>query len=100
MTWKHLGIVICTVCLVATLPHSPARAGSNGGAVAAGLVGAVAGAIILNQMMQGSRQGAYRHRSSHVSKPKGKPSTDTANSKDPFATQSAPAGYATPVSTK
>jgi hypothetical protein len=95
--WKHALGILCAFSLVATAPTAPAKAGSYGG-VAAGVVGAVAGAIIMNQMMQAQRpNGVPSSRPKTAHHRKSETSGEAANAKDPFAGKSAPAGYATPV---
>ena len=97
--WKYPLGIFCALSLVATVPSAPAKAG-NGGAIAAGIVGAIGGAIVMNQIMQGGRISAgmrpqaSRRRAAH---PNGESSGKEAHAKDPFAGKSAPAGYAKPV---
>ena len=97
--WKYPLGILCALTLVATVPDAPAKAG-NGGAVAAGIAGAIGGAIIMNQLMQGARISAGtrpqapRRRAAH---PKAESSGVAAHAKDPFAGESTPAGYAKPV---
>ena len=70
---KYLMGFLCAFSLVATVPNAPAKAGSNGGAVAAGIAGAVGAAIIMNQLRQGARPnvGVRRHASrSRAARPK------------------------------
>lgn len=97
LNWKWILGIFCALGLATTIPESPARAG-DGRAIAAGIIGTVGGAIIMNQMMQ-NRQGYYqrtvRRKAAHS---KGEPSKEAANAKDPFAGEKAPAGYARPVS--
>jgi len=97
--WKYPLGILCALSLAATVPDAPAKAGGNGGAIAAGIVGAIGSAIIMNQIMQGAqmRAGTRPQGSRRAARPKGGSSGNEAHAKDPFAGQSAPAGYAKPV---
>ena len=93
--WKYPLGILCALSLVATVPSAPAKA-ENGGAIAAGIVGA----IVMSQIMQGGRISAgmrpqaSRRRAAH---PNRESSGKEAHAKDPFAGESTPAGYAKPV---
>ena len=97
--WKYPLGILCALSLLATVPDTPARAG-DGSSIAAGIVGAIGSAIIMNQLMHGARiSGGMRPHVSRrrIAHPRGESSGEAANSRDPFAGESAPAGYAKPV---
>ena len=80
------------------LPQAPAHAQYNGGgAFAAGMIGAALGTAI---MMQGQRGGpSYQRSHRRTARARTAPRTQEAkNTKDPFASASAPSDYARPVS--
>lgn len=98
LNWKYVLGIICVLSLVTTVPNVSAKADSNGAAIASGIIGAVGGAIIMNQIMQNQqRQGATQRAAKRRAKPKSDSSNQATNAKDPFAGEAAPAGYAKPV---
>lgn len=94
---KYLMGVLCAL-LVAIIPNTPVK-GSDAGSIAAGVAGAVGTAIIMNQLMQQSRPRVVTrpYTKRRATRPKNE-SGEAAYAKDPFAGESAPAGYAKPVS--
>ncbi len=93
---KYLLGIVCAF-LVAIVPTTPVKA-SDAGSIAAGVAGAVGTAIIMNQLMQQSRPRVVTrpYTKRRTARPKNE-SGEAAYAKDPFAGESAPAGYAKPV---
>jgi hypothetical protein len=93
---RRLAVFALALGLIFAIPVPPAAAGSRGGAVAAGIVGAVGAAVILNQLSKSGRAKAQPVRSKSAQGAAAKQSAE--NVKDPFAgASSVPAGYAKPV---
>jgi hypothetical protein len=97
MLTKKAIVVLGIGLLIIPLSAERAAAGYRGAGIAAGIIGAAVGTAII---MQHSRAAAPAPRV-HKKSPSHSGSSDVANGngKDPFASASAPADYARPVST-
>ena len=90
-----LSMMVALVAAAMVVPGTPVKAGSRDTAIAAGIVGALTTAIILQQNMRLHRNVVVRKR---TVRSKTGPSNQTVNAKDPFAGAPVPTGYAKPVS--
>jgi len=95
---KYLSGLLGGLALLMSIPSGPASAGSRDAAIAAGIVGAIGTAIIMQQHFQQPR--ARRVVRQKETGPKASAASQSTNAKDPFAGSQAPAGYATPVMNK
>lgn len=96
---KYLSGLLGGLLLLMSMPSTPAKAGARDAAVAAGIVGAIGTAIIMQQHFQQQPRVRRVVRQKERSR-KPDAASQTTNAKDPFAGSQAPAGYATPVMNK
>jgi hypothetical protein len=92
--------IMAVTALFIPVPQGPALAQYNNGALAAGLIGAALGtAIIMNSQRGGPSYQRSHRRTARAARTRTAPRTQEAkNTKDPFASASAPSDYARPVS--
>ncbi|MDB5619666.1 hypothetical protein [Tardiphaga sp.] len=97
MSIKKLLSILAVTALCIPVPQGPALAQYRDGALTAGLIGAALGTAIL---MQGQRSGpAYQRAPRRSARVRTAPRTrEYRNTRDPFASASAPSDYARPVS--